>query len=106
MVRKQLYIEPEQDRLLKDLASLWHVTEAEVVRYAIALLKHAQPPDEVRLRAWEEIKAFSRERAKINVPQTERKWKREDAYTGPRFDWELRQKMLKARPPDDAVADR
>jgi hypothetical protein len=43
MVRKQLYIGPEQDRKLKRLASARHCTEAEVMRDAIDGLPEAQP---------------------------------------------------------------
>ena len=35
MVRKQLYITPEQDRKLKERAQRLRISEAEVVRYAI-----------------------------------------------------------------------
>ena len=35
MVRKQLYIEPEQEKKLQRLASEWGCTEAQVVRKAL-----------------------------------------------------------------------
>lgn len=36
MIRKQLYLDAEQDRQLKELAARWETTEAAVVRKAIA----------------------------------------------------------------------
>ena len=106
MVRKQFYIEPEHDALLKQYASMWGVTEAELIRHAIELLKQSWPPNAVRNRAWEEIKAFSRERAKLNVPQTGRSWRREDAYAGPRFDkWRSDSSDEPTRPPDQSIRD-
>ena len=38
MIRKQVYIEPRQEKLLKAQASLRSITEAEVIREAIDLL--------------------------------------------------------------------
>ena len=43
MIRKQLYIEPEQQRKLQKLAARWGCTEAEVVRTAIGL-----PPESAK----------------------------------------------------------
>jgi hypothetical protein len=38
MIRKQLYLDTEQDRELKELAARWDITEAAVVRKALAEL--------------------------------------------------------------------
>jgi hypothetical protein len=35
MIRKQVYIEPRQERLLKERAKRYRVTEAELIRRAI-----------------------------------------------------------------------
>ncbi|HET7737812.1 MAG TPA: ribbon-helix-helix protein, CopG family [Tepidiformaceae bacterium] len=55
MVRKQLYLEPEQDRTLKALAAQLGASEAEVVRRAIdEMAERVASPREVlraRLRA-------------------------------------------------------
>lgn len=107
MVRKQFYIEPQQDALLKQYASMWRVTEAELIRHALELLRQSRPPDGARKRAWEEIKAFAAERRKMKVPQTGRTWKREDAYTGPRFDkWRSDSSDEPGPSPDQSIADR
>ncbi len=45
MIRKQLYITPEQDRALKDRARAEGLTEAEIVREALDRhLKHENGP--------------------------------------------------------------
>lgn len=78
MIRKQLYIEPEQQRKLRSLAAQWGCTEAEVVRTALerlpdpdsaaeARLREAgilmDPPDDVPLLSAEELEALEQEHA-------------------------------------------
>jgi hypothetical protein len=81
MVRKQVYIEPGQERVLKQRARELGVSEAEMVRRGIEAIANrpalALGPDRV---AWEEELAFMRERAEIVVPQTERQWTREELH--------------------------
>lgn len=79
--RKQVYIEPDQDARLKQLARDWGVTEAELIRRALdrqlggALLL---PPDRA---AWESEKAFLRERENLVCgPSQGRRWTREELY--------------------------
>jgi hypothetical protein len=50
MIRKQLYIEPEQQRKLRSLAVRWGCTEAEVVRTAIDRLPDLESAVDARLR--------------------------------------------------------
>lgn len=79
MVRKQLYIEPEQDELLKRLSKELGVTEAELMRRALDSL--VEPGEEdARQRALQELFAFMRARAKMKVPQTGRAWTRDELY--------------------------
>lgn len=82
MVRKQVYIEPEQEALLKRRARELRVTEAELIRRGIdqVAVADARP---VRLRdqqAWAEAKAFVNRRRRMVVPQTGRTWTREELY--------------------------
>ena len=51
MVRKQVYLEPEQDRKLKAIASLRRCTEAEVIRDAVDRLALDEDPFVSALRA-------------------------------------------------------
>ncbi len=95
MVRKQFYIEPRQDELLKRRARELGVTEAELVRQGIEhLVLEPQSPAEGseveqaiallrerdRLAAWEELKADIEQRMNIGVPQTGRNWTRDELY--------------------------
>ena len=80
MVRKQVYIEPRQEEMLKRLARELGVPEAEIIRQGIdevGRTGHALPPDG---QAWEEEKAFITRRRRRRAPQTGRAWTREELY--------------------------
>ena len=81
MVRKQIYIEPRRERLLKRRAKELQISEAEIVRRAIDQIGRASTilPSDLRLRAWEE-KAFIERHRKMTVPQTGRSWTRDELY--------------------------
>ena len=82
-VRKQIYIEPQQESALKRFAQRTGLSEAEVIRRAIS--EHVeQRPTSRSLprdpRAWERARAFAEELiAKGPVPGG-RRWRREDIY--------------------------
>lgn len=87
MVRKQLYIEPRQDRQLKRLARERGVTEAQLVREALDRLATVSKSaaDEV----WEREVAFMRKlQAAGPLPARARDWKREDLYEERRHRYE------------------
>jgi aryl carrier-like protein len=85
MVRKQIYLEPRQDRLLKARARQLGVTEAELIRQGLdQVLDAPAVPPEPRLEAWEELMRFFRRRLRMDVPQTGRTWSRGDLYDRPR----------------------
>ena len=80
MVRKQLYIEPDQEALLKRRAAELGVTEAELIRRAIDQVgsyPRGLLPDR---DAWEEAKALIQKRQRVTVPQAGRSWTREELY--------------------------
>jgi len=82
MVRKQIYISAEQDRLLKHQARERGVTESELIREGIdrtALLHAGRALDE---QAWQDALEFMRERARIQSAKEQRGWTREDLYEG------------------------
>jgi hypothetical protein len=81
MIRKQVYIEPLQDALLKARAKALGVTEAELIRRCI---DHMPDSDaEARRRAaLQELQLMWDERAATKVPQTGRTWARDDIYDG------------------------
>ena len=83
MVRKQVYIEPHHEALLKRLARRRGVSEAELIREAIDQqisrgLLHFSPSEPA---AWEEAYHFMLDlHARGPVAGQARTWKREDLY--------------------------
>ena len=83
MIRKQVYIEPRQDALLKRLAQTYKLSEAELIRQAIDRqlgtgLGPELPPDP---DAWEQAYQFMLElQARGPIAGQGRTWKREDLY--------------------------
>jgi hypothetical protein len=79
MIRKQVYIEPEQEALLKRLSKEQGLTEAELIRSGI--LRLSSRSDVVRdITFWEEEKRFIRSLMKKGTLKGKRRWKREDLY--------------------------
>ena len=86
MVRKQVYIKPEQDRKLKRLARKLGVTEAEVLRRCVDEMPETKDAlEETPEESWLKLLEFMHERAR-KVPGSTVKWRREDSYYGERFD--------------------
>lgn len=80
MIRKQVYIEPRQERLLKERAKKYRVTEADLIRQAIdrGLERTALgAPDP---EAWKAVERFIVRRRKGRTRQAKRTWRREDLY--------------------------
>jgi hypothetical protein len=83
MIRKQIYLQKRQDMLLKKLARLRQVSEAELIREAIdqqigqATVRPTLPDPE----AWEKALKFMLElRKRGPVSNQPRAWTRRDAY--------------------------
>lgn len=79
-IRKQIYLEPRQDVILKQLASQTGISEAEIIRQAID--RHTQSfrlaqPD---LSAWQEEQAFINHLIEQGSIKGGRTWRREDLY--------------------------
>jgi len=79
MVRKQIYIRPQQEAVLKQKACELGVSEAELIREYIDEGMQ-RPTANERKKAWQEELAFIKERAKMRVPQTGRSWTRDELY--------------------------
>jgi hypothetical protein len=79
MVRKQVYIEAQQEALLKHLSKQQGVTEAELIRAGIARLSPASGMAKDR-SFWEQEKKFIHALMKRRAVPSKRKWKREDLY--------------------------
>ena len=80
MIRKQVYIEPEQEELLKRRSKELGISEAALIRQAIDLLDAAGGKSPAARQAWEEPKRVIQERMQLRVPQTGRTWTREEIY--------------------------
>ena len=79
MIRKQVYIEPEQEVLLKRLSREQGLTEAELIRSGI--VKLSSRSHVVRdITFWEEEKRFIRSLMKKGPLKGQRRWTREDLY--------------------------
>lgn len=82
MVRKQIYIEPRQEKRLKRQASKSGVTEADIVRRGLDIALEQTEYTVRDAEAWQDELAFIRERAKMPALGKKRTWKREDVYEG------------------------
>lgn len=81
MIRKQVYIKPQQELLLKQRARQLGVTEAEIIRNAIEGYVRSQTGPGLDPVGWEEEKAFIRELMRKPGPVAGgRKWNREDLH--------------------------
>ena len=81
MIRKQIYISPGQEELLKRRAKALGLSEAELIRRAIENLASASPSLPLDKQAWERELAFIKERARC-LPDLggKRTWTREQLY--------------------------
>lgn len=82
MIRKQVYIEERQERVLKRRAKELGLTEAELIRRGIDALDRdpARGPHPRRLDALAASERYIRKRRRQRVPQTGRGWTREELY--------------------------
>jgi hypothetical protein len=80
MIRKQVYIEPHQERRLKARAKLLGVTEAEIIRQSLERglgEVNAQHPDPT---AWARISRYIRTRRTKSGRRPVRPWRRDELY--------------------------
>jgi hypothetical protein len=80
MVRKQVYIEPRQETLLKRLARDKGVTEAEIIRQAIDRQTQSISLPRRDLEAWRQERAFIERMIQQGPVPGGRRWCREDLY--------------------------
>jgi hypothetical protein len=82
MIRKQIYIEKRQQQMLKRLAKVRQVSEAEIIRQAIDqqtvnIRSASYHPDP---HAWEALHQIINTRRAFGSKDSAYQWKREDAY--------------------------
>ena len=79
MIRKQVYVRPRQERLLKRLARQTGKTEAEIIREAIDQQAEELQSEQERLAAWRAERKFIEEWvAKGPAPGPVKRWTREE----------------------------
>ena len=78
LVRKQVYITPEQDARLKRLSRQFGVSEADLVRRGIDRLDDASELSDEQ--AWQAAVRFMRERGRLPSLGGPRTWTREELY--------------------------
>jgi hypothetical protein len=79
MVRKQVYIRPEDQRLLTRAAKMLDVPESEVIRRGISVIA-AQAQSAKDRRAWDDVRRSMEARQKLPTLPGKRSWTREDLY--------------------------
>lgn len=79
-VRKQIYIEPRQDIVLKRLAEETGATEAEIIRQAIDRHTRLFRFPGRDMAAWEKERAFITHLIERGPVAGRRTWQREDLY--------------------------
>ena len=80
MVRKQIYIEPRQDRLLKQWADETGKSEAEILRQALDRWLESEQQRREAQAAWEEERRFIESRIAEGPVPGGRTWTREELY--------------------------
>lgn len=80
MIRKQFYLEPGQEALLKQRARELGVTEAELVREAVNLYAFAGVSTHRDPGIWAREKDFIEALRKKGPLEGGRRWRREDLY--------------------------
>jgi hypothetical protein len=79
-MRKQIYIEPDQEVILKRLSRETGMSEAQIIRQAIDHHTRLLRPSRRDLRAWEEERAFIAYLIQQGPVLGERAWQRKDLY--------------------------
>ena len=80
MVRKQVYIAPEHDALLKRRAQELSVTESDLIRWGIEQLARARPTAYLDEQAWQDELARIEERGRLPAVAGKRTWTRDELY--------------------------
>jgi predicted DNA-binding protein len=80
MVRKQIYISPEQDKMLKRLARQTGKTEAEIIRDSLQEHEQLLKEKKDRMEAWRAIEATAEAMKLLPAAAPSRRWKREDLH--------------------------
>ncbi len=80
MVRKQVYIEQRQERVLKRLAEERGISEARLIREGIDGLLRGGTVRDLDRSAWEQERRFIARRERSSRVGTCRRWTRDELY--------------------------
>jgi hypothetical protein len=88
MIRKQIYLEAAQERLLKERAEALGISEAALIRQCLDTTALQAPALPLEPQAWADELAFLRQRCKTVPSRTgHRTWTREELYARGRWPW-------------------
>lgn len=79
-VRKQIYLDPEQNAIIKAAAKKLQVSEAEIIRQAIMAQTYRMKLPTRNSRAWNNELKFMRSLAEQGAVAGGRQWQREELY--------------------------
>lgn len=81
MIRKQVYIAPRHELLLKERAREYGVTEAELIRQALDRGLSPEASTTTDPEAWKAIRKYiERNRRPLTRKATKRRWTRDSLY--------------------------
>ena len=80
MVRKQVYIQPQQEKLLKQRAAEMGVSEAEIIRQAIDHWLEEKARQRQAKKAWEKARILMEELYAQGAVPGKRTWTRDELY--------------------------
>ena len=80
MVRKQVYLEAGQERVLKARAKQLGVTEAEIIRRSLDRGLRDAVPRRPNPEAWQAVLRFITRRVRRRLPASPRRWTRDELY--------------------------
>ncbi len=80
MKRKQIYIDVNQDRRLRDMARRRRQTESQLIREGIDRVLNTPPPPPLDHAAWEEALAFIDHLTRLGPVKGKRTWTREELH--------------------------
>jgi len=80
MIRKQIYIASQQQKILHKLVRATGKTEAQIIRDALDEHARNLSEREARIGAWREIEGTIEKRSRLPKPKAAAPWKREELY--------------------------
>ena len=81
MIRKQVYIAPRHELLLKERAREYGVTEAELIRQALDRGLSPEAPATTDVEAWKAMRKYiERHRRPLTTKTAKRRWTRDSLY--------------------------